>query len=243
MPSVDSEWLIQAICSSSQDPQQRLLALFDILAEWLLSNQDKSNARNINPLADEKQTLLNFLIQESTHARAASPEALAYQLFFMAKGALHEAIRMPQGEAFTQAKYAAITLIKAQTSNTPSKRVRYSIALLSTVIITALSSYLLLKNDIATQATPHTQQSLKTNLNNKPSPAEMAELYKKIELMRSGVCRFPEALMLPDKLKSVYIENIVQGVPSADTSDTQLMYDLLKQIQCDYAPMLMKNSK
>lgn len=243
MPSVDSEWLIQAISNANPNPQKRLLALFDILAEWLVSNQDKLNPPGINPLADEKQTLLNFLIQESTSAGADSPEALAYQLFFMAKGALHEAIRMPQGEAFTQAKYAAITLIKAQTSNTPSKKVRYSIVLLSTIIITALTSYLLLKNDVVSHSAQNAQQPLKTSLSNKPSPAEMAELYKKIELMRSGVCRFPEALMLPDKQKSVYIENIVQGVPSADTSDTQLMYDLLKQIQCDYAPMLMKNSK
>jgi hypothetical protein len=60
--------------------------------------------------------------------------------------------------------------------------------------------------------------------------------------MRKGQCHYPEALQLPDAHKDIYLTNVVNGQISTNAEDQRLVLQLLQKINCNYAPMLMKNS-
>jgi hypothetical protein len=73
-------------------------------------------------------------------------------------------------------------------------------------------------------------------------PEQTAALFAVIEQMRRGECQFPEALLLPDAQKAVYLTNVVEGQISTNADDQKLVIQLLKKVRCNYTPMLMKNS-
>lgn len=233
---------------SSPVPQQRLLRLFDILADWVQAPQIREHLSLANSSASEtaSDALLEYLTEQSRITPAQAPEILAHQIYFIALNALQQEMRNPGCDSFIHAQHAVRALIAAQSKQEKPNRLAYGLA--ASLIVTAgLTSFLLFG------MTPHKSlDSLRlSDLNKTPSmpisvpnfnPAYTADMYSSIEQMRNGVCRYPEALMLPEAQRSVYMRNVVGGEVSTNASDQALASKLMQKVRCDYAPMLMKNS-
>lgn len=141
MDILDSAWLIKMLKKSGKLPQERLLSLFDILADWSDAPNIRSQGEPALPASTQLSTstgaesnthhlhckrsttpdhLLDYLTEEARASGAQLPEALAQQLYFIALGALQESLHAPQQQHFSQhhfghAKLAAQALIAAQT--------------------------------------------------------------------------------------------------------------------------------
>lgn len=240
------------LAKASQKPDERLLALFDVLEDALTSP-----LATHTPMAQMQSptvALHDFLTDEARKAGATLPEMLANQLYFMAISACQEAMSQPGSPALTHAKQAANALIKAQTSREIAWHAvrNYAIVLIG-VGVGVLGGWQLhtqaqvkLAQVQANHMKPMgSQASSETSipLSQEASPTETAAIYNRLETMKHGDCRFLEALQLPERLKSVYIENVVQGHVTSNRAEQVLVNQLLDQVKCNYTPMLMMRSK
>lgn len=247
MDILNSSWLIGMLDKSSASERQRLLNLFDILYDWLQAPHIREHlvpgqiAENAAPAA-----LLQYLAEQGRCSRAQAPEALAHQLYFMALGALQQELQTPGCGSLAHARRAAGALINAQLQpHIKPDRLTYGVAA-SLALIASLSSFLLFGTspqqkvippvELPTAHLPRTTPAPYTN------PAHIAEMYASIEQMRNGVCHYPEAVMLPENQRSVYMQNVVGGEVPTDAMEQALAIRLMQRVHCQYAPMLMKNS-
>ncbi len=230
--------------------------------------QVKTNAGT----ATNSHKLQDYLAFESAKAGAAMPEMLANQLYFMAisatqerlqsNAALHEFESLSNHAGFVHAKSAAHALIVAQTKQEfhLSKSTVYGIAasfLGAVVVAGALYS--------SQNASQQNKQGINLAANAKSSsaknmpiqaavpqlvsagtlanPEQTAALMAQVELMRHGNCQLIEAIQLPDQYKGIYLNMVVNGQISTNPAEQKIAFALLKQTRCNYAPMLMQNSK
>jgi len=82
-----------------------------------------------------------------------------------------------------------------------------------------------------------------TNKNKALTAIDASRMYAKYEQMRQGSCQFPEALQIPDKHKSIYLENVVGGKLPTDLADLEVANFYLEKVRCNFTPMLMATSK
>jgi len=246
MDILNSAWFIGMLRKSGRSPQQRLLAMFDILGDWL----DAPNVRaaltvdpDCSPAGSELEKLLS---REAKSLNAAMPELLARQLYFIALTALKEEIARPGCDSIKHARIAAEALLTAQKRTISiSRPVAYGIAA-SFFALFAISGLLFSMQLFGTQ-TP--VQLAVAQTQPRPasailiaSPAQTAELFASLEQMRKGTCYFPEALHLPDSEKTVYIEHVVGGQITSNVEEQALVKKLMSKVRCNYTPMLMANS-
>ena len=251
---LNSEWLIKMLEKSSQTPQGRLLSLFDILEDWL-------DAPNIAPTIRQQigeqfsnpkhaKILQDYLTLEAAKAGAAMPEMLASQLYFMAISATQEKLYANNYKGLSHAKSAANALILVQTTKELliAKSSAYAMAASFTAVV-VIAGFLLMPN--LNQATktqqiavlkPLTAPVLDTS-EHSVSPEHTAALMAQLEQMRHGNCQLIEAIQLPDNVKGIYINMIVNGQVSTDSQEQKIAMELLKKTRCNYTPMLMANSK
>ena len=159
----------------------------------------------------------------------------------------------PGGGSLVHAKKAAHALILAQTQREwPSLKVSqwpviYGIAA-SFLVIGIAITWLPAIISGQPQATLTKNDAVKTalvtkNLNDtKLSAHDAATMYTKFEQMRNGTCQFPEALQIPDKDKSIYLENVVGGKIPTNLGDLAIANTYLEKVRCNYTPMLMAHS-
>jgi hypothetical protein len=253
MDILNSAWFLGMLRKSGRSPQQRLLSMFDILDDWLdapnvrsalTADQSYSSAKNRYAASDELEKLLS---QEAASLKAAMPELLAQQLYFIALTALKEEITRPGCGSIKHARVAAEALLRAQKQPNilVSRQATYGIAA-SFFAIFAISSLVASLQIFGTQ---EPARLAATELQPKPatailtaSPAQTAELFASLEQMRKGTCYYPEALQLPDSEKAVYIENVVGGQITANVQEQELVKKLMSKVRCNYTPMLMANS-
>jgi len=258
MEILNSEWLIRMLKKSSNNPQDRLLNLFNVLDDWL--DAPKIEASNNSAQTKHTHLLQDFLALEAAKASAEMPEMLASQLYFMALAAAQEKLFGNNPDSLTHAKHAAEALIKAQTSrhfHFPRKIIYASAASFAFVSFVAgamvfanLQQPKEMANYVAKQETinPVSNDISNKNQNKKlyataASPTQTAELFARIEQMRKGNCQLIEAIQLPDAYKKIYFENIVMGQISTNRDDQRIVNELLQMVRCNYTPMLMANSK
>lgn len=266
MDIFNSEWLIHMLAKSSKTPQGRILSLFDILHDW-------SAAPNVQFELEENAShlaLITFCAEQARACGAAQPDILAEHIVLIARNAAKQEISHPNGGSFMHAKKAAQALILAQTqSRKPIKPAVYGIAASLFVLIGAAAIWLPSPANSSVAALPapalnvskvppkntHFMTaafSAKQNVE-KSSPAtldadgvtadEAAKMYAKYEQMRNGTCQFPEVLQIPDKDKTVYIENVVNGNLPTNLKDLAIANSYLEKVRCNFTPMLMANSK
>ncbi len=249
MDILNSNWLIKMLEKSSQAPHGRLLSLFDILEDWLEAPSIREQLNGQFSAHNHTKLLQVFLTAEATKAGAAMPEVLANQLYFMAISAmqarLQANIHEGSGHAiFNHAKSAANALILAQTKKEfhIAKTSAYAIAasFLGALIIAGSWFTLRESNAPATLAQINPQTILVAT--SMASPDQTAALMAQLEQMRHGNCQLIEAIQLPDNLKGIYLNMIVNGQVSTDPHEQQIAMELLKKTRCNYTPMLMANS-
>jgi hypothetical protein len=255
MDILNSVWLLKMLDKMGSTPRERLLALFDILGDWLDAPHIRESMSgtdwNAIDMADpEPQSLLLYLTAQAQASGAQEPETLARQLYFMCMSMLREELRSPGCAASQHAKQVARALIQAQTQKEHfvTRRSAYAMAA-SVFFVTGILSVLafgMLKPSIPGQNTAgaiaSSQAATIGTKSTEARPEQTAALFAVIEQMRRGECQYPEALLLPDAQKAVYLTNVVQGQISTNAEDQQLVLQLLKKVRCNYTPMLMKNS-
>jgi hypothetical protein len=248
MDIINSTWLIQMLNKASNTPQGRMLALFDILDDWL-------NAPGIAvtqlSLAQDHAPLKHYLSAQATAAGAAQADMLANQLYFMVLAACQEKPNNPTSLAC--AKTAAQALITAQTQRDFSylnsfwhfKTVKYGLA--ASVLVASTAFGLLSYQKHTFTAAPAqialAAPSVLVEERTIATPAETAALVAQIEMMRHGNCQLIEALQLPDAHKKIYFDNIVNGQISSNRQEQLLVNQYLEKVRCNYTPRLMANSK
>ncbi len=249
MDILNSSWFLNMLKKAGATPRERLLALFDILDDWVNAPhiREKFSAIEIN--GEEPQALLEYLTAQATSSGAQAPEVLAQQLYFMATNMLQEELRSPGCAASQHARQVAQALIQAQMEKDRyiSKRSAYAMAA-SVFFVTGIAGMLIFGHVNPLDGkpiTPSRMVAVTPAANTKSaeaSPEQTAALFAVIEQMRKGECQYPEALQLPDSQKAVYLTNVVGGQISTNAADQALVAQLLTKVRCNYTPMLMKNS-
>lgn len=243
---LQSDWLIRMLDKSGRPASHKLLALFNILDD-LLSSPIAQQTPTPEASSYPSDRLQNYLTSQARLAGARLPDMLANQLYFMALSACQEKLLHPQSSALQQAKQAAQALIDVQTKreiNWLAIR-NYGVVML-TLFLGIMGGYYW-----HMQVTPDTSLLAKIPddpppahpLSQEASPSETAAIYSRLETMKHGDCRLLEAIQLPERLKSVYIENIINGHVTTNRDEQVLVNQLLDQVKCNYTPKLMVNSK
>lgn len=256
MDIFNSPWLINMLAKSSKTPQGRLLSLFDILDDWLKApNTEKVSTLN----ATANSLLVAFCTEQAKSLGAENPGILAEHIVLIAHSAVQQAIEQPGSNSLIHAKKAANALILAQTQKTgltsnlvKSKPAFYGIAAsllllvgVATMWMPAFMHSQVAQAKIAQQhnqiektiiATAYAQDKTLTAI-------DASRMYAKYEQMRQGTCQFPEALLIPDKHKSIYLDNVVGGKLPADSADLIIANFYLEKVRCNFTPMLMTASK
>jgi len=251
MHLLNSDWLIKMLEKAGKTPEARMLALFEILADW--SDAPDFQERFLADLNDstEPTLLIEYLRQQTRQTKAAAPEMLAEQVVLLAKISLRSQLTSNNGEALRHAKETVKALIKAQCEKerTPLKdyfQLKREQALMGfafTAILLLVGGTVLFKqkpegsfNQYSTQARPHLKDQVTSD------PKLTADMYASLETMRGGDCRFIEALMIPEADKKVYVENVVGGQVPVTLHDQMIAQRYIQKIRCNYTPMLMQNS-
>ena len=114
MHLLNSNWLIKMLGKAGKTPEARMLALFEILADW--SDAPDFQERFLADLNDstEPTLLIEYLRQQARQTKAAAPEMLSEQVALLAKISLKSQLTTNNGEALRHAKETAKALIKAQ---------------------------------------------------------------------------------------------------------------------------------
>jgi len=247
MDILNSVWFLGMLRKSGQTPRQRLLGMFDILADWLEAPTVRTALAADQVYPQPAHDLERFLAQEARALNAALPELLAQQLYFMALTALKEEIANPRCGSLQHARTAAEALLRAQKQQPLNVSRQFAFGMAVSLIASLAIGVMYLSS-------PHPQieASVKTaTIESNPtaapvsdvaSPSQTAELFASLEQMRRGECYFPEALQLPDSEKTVYIENVVGGQMTVNAQDQALMRKLMSKVRCNYTPALMANS-
>lgn len=241
---LQSEWLIRMLEKSGKQPAQKLTGLFSILEDLLSSPWVAKNVTTQE--IEQPARLQTYLTTQAEKAGARLPEMLANQLYFMAISACQEKLVHTDSTALQHAQQAAKALIKEQTT----REVNWLAVRNYGIVAVALCSGILaghywpgpqkvetIAPTLATHDTPLNPLSWEA------SPSETAAIYSRLETMKHGDCRLIEALHLPERLKSVYIENVINGHVTINRDEQVLVNQLLDQVQCNYTPKLMANSK
>lgn len=248
MDILNSAWFLGMLKKAGATPRERLLALFDILDDWVNAPHIREKFNSVEINSEEPQALLEYLTAQAIASGAQGAEALAQQLYFMAMSMLQEELRSPGCAAGQHAKQVARALIQAQTEKDRfiSKRSAYAMAA-SVFLVTGIASMLVFSGANPPNNKLNTPQVIAIAPaaiadSVEASPEQTAALFATIEQMRKGQCQYPEALLLPDSQKEVYLTNVVAGQISTKAADQALVAQLLKKVRCNYTPMLMKNS-
>ena len=247
MDILNSSWFVSMLKKSGSSPQARLLSLFDILGDWL-------QAPNMRELVIQQQQqtahqpsseLLDYLTTQARACGVQMPELLAQQLYFMARGTIQEALVADTASTIDHAKEAASALIRAQSEKEPRSRKPYAIAA-GVLLLCGLSGLLTVhfwqQSHKQALAVAFNANHLASGGNPLANPANTAEIYATMEQMRKGVCIYPEALLLPEEQKKVYVEMVVDGLIPTTLEDQAIARALIQKVRCNYTPMLMSNS-
>ncbi len=265
MDIFNSQWLLNMLAKSSKTPQGRVLSLFDILNDWLTA-PDTQMIITQTSLANRQ--LIDFLTAQAKHFGASNPSILAEHIVLIARNAAQQEINQPGCGSLMHAKKAANALILAQTQNewvwleilrdklsafkpSISKPAIYGIAV-SLFLIVGIGSIwlptLIHKQFKPLIAKSFSNESTKVSValnptNTRLTAQEAANMYARYEQMRNGTCQFPEAIQIPDKDKTVYLENVVGGKIPTNLNDLAIANSYLEKVRCNFTPMLMANSR
>ncbi len=252
----DSPWLINMLAKASNTPQGRLLSLFDILDDWVLAPHVEQNAA-VSPTISP--VLINFCTEQAKSLGAQSPEVLGEHIVLIAHSAVLQAIEHPGSNSLMHAKKAAAALIQAQTHK-PYSRLQFRKPARSLAYLAATALLLVVGAPLIGtpwEATPpaHTAAAMthqptsriaktaEPMQSNPITAIDAARMYAKYEQMRQGTCQFAEVLQIPDKHRSVYLENVVGGKLPSDLNELAIANYYLEKVRCNFTPTLMATSK
>lgn len=235
MEKLHSHWLINRLKKSERSPTEQLLHFFEVMEEMpdLITT-------------DNREELLEYLSALAIASKINDPEFFAHQIFFMAAEAREQQLNHPESQALIHAKTAAKALVTAQTQSRLKQNSPLYAMAASFFLIFGLSSMMFNQELIPIQSEEQLSSLLEADFqpsfNRNNNPKRISEMLSNREKMRQGTCRFPEALMLDEADRSIYLKTVVYGEVSQDIKEQEVTARLMQTVRCDYTPMLMKNS-
>lgn len=224
---------------SADNPRGRVLALFDIMADW--STAPGIAQGENDRLMGNEEALIAYLTRELQALDLKQPDILANQIYFIAMGTLQTSASETSGNMFAQARQAAAILLDA---HRPPRRARSAATVLAAAAL-VLGSALFFTHKpepvfpvLATNDMPAMSMNMRT-VTLRTSPDQVAQLNDSLERMRRGVCQYPQALMLAPQDRAVLIENVVNGSAPVDADSLREAHRLARNVECYYAPAAM----
>ncbi len=249
---MNAESLITKISAKTGDASKQLLCLFDLLSEMAQAGNQVTSPEEIF-----NATLNKYYVKLSQQARANHPKILADHLLFIAENAFLQEVAHPESKSLAHAKKVAQALILAQTQAPANFLEKYwqvkpwliGTASIGIVLIAGFLIWPLFQKNITAPApatiASNSESKLNTPRNGESgiTAQEASAMYSKFETMRSGTCRYIEAIQIPDQDKAVYLESVVGGKLPTNLKDLATANAYLEKIDCNYTPMLMQKSK
>ncbi|MCB5186569.1 hypothetical protein LG200_00955 [Methylobacillus caricis] len=236
MLTQNSSWLLRALQQYKNKPQARLLRVFDILA-----SKSAPAAELVTEIEANRQSLLHYLTRQARSSGAELPEVLAQQILIMLENALQREIKHPGCQALHHAQVASDALIHAQCDSSYRKVREFSMttSFASIIGIALFMSWYMLR-DLPSSHHNNSSHQLWNNSARESvaSPVKVAELYNMLERMRQGTCHFPQALMLDESERAVFLKNIVDGNLSSHENEINLASQLIQKVSCEYRPLI-----
>jgi hypothetical protein len=236
-----SSWLLRMLDKSADTPRGRVLALFDIMADW--NAAPGVNFASPDNLMGNEEALITYLTRELNLLQLREPDILATQIYYIAMGALQTAGAQDSGNVFVQARQAAAILIDA---HRPPRRFKSAATVLSTALLVLGAAMLIpyappsAMAPVTTANAPSTPSPARVQANYiRTSPAQVASLNDSLERMRRGVCQYPQALMLAPEARAVLLDNVVNGSVPTDAESLRVAHQLAETVECYYAPVAM----
>ena len=236
-----SSWLLRMLDKSADTPRGRVLALFDIMADW--NTAPGVSLAAPDRLMGNEEALISYLTRELNILQLREPDILATQIYFIAMGALQTAGTPENGNVFAQARQAAAILIDA---HRPPRRLKSAATVLSTALL-VLGAALFVSHVPQPAIAPAVLAHLPSHMaaaglqttSVRTSPAQVASLNDSLERMRRGVCQYPQALMLAPEARAVLLDNVVNGSAPTDAESLREAHRLAEAVECYYAPVAM----
>ncbi|PKO54083.1 MAG: hypothetical protein CVU26_03460 [Betaproteobacteria bacterium HGW-Betaproteobacteria-2] len=229
--------LIKQLQSSGKAPNEQLDNVFEVL----------SRIPDAELQQTEQQVILQYLTQLAKSWKIHQPDAFARQLIFMVTDAKRKQLAQPESQALQHARIAAKALIAAQRKNRFSRN-SHVYAMAASVLLMFGVSSMMLSNTLIPETTSELQiassESAGTLQISEPiyNPKRLSEMISSREKMRQGRCVFPEALMMAEADRGIYLRTVVYGEITSDFKEQEVANRLMQTVRCDYTPMLMKNS-
>lgn len=235
--------LMTSLTNAAEAPAERLLRIFE----------NFEDAPEGGWSAAEQQELLQQLTLLAKLARTDAPDSLAQQLLCMMIEAKKRQLAVPDSQALHHARIAARALIAAQRKQHFSRNSHLYAMAASVFLFFGIGSMLLIDTPTTSSTTQlQTQASLQSEhpqltaipapIGPVHNPQRLSDMIAKREKMRQGTCVFPEALMLAEADRSIYLKHVVKGDITSDYREQEIANRLMQNVRCDYTPMLMKNS-
>lgn len=246
--------LMSNLEDATATPADRLLKLFSILEQAPESTWP----------AAEQQALLQQMTRLAELAQTDAPDNLARQLLLMAAEAKRQQLAAPGSRAMHHGRIAAKALITAQRKQHFRRNSQVYAMAASAFLVFGIGGMLLsgttsspssmpLQTQAALQRAAPQSETLRQSAGNQHaalpariepaiSPQRLSDMIAQRERMRQGTCIFPEALMLAEADRSIYLKHVVHGDITSDYREQEVANRLMQTVRCDYSPMLMKNS-
>jgi hypothetical protein len=257
MDIFNSVWLLKMLAKAGTTPQGRMLSLFDVLEDWLLApnTQLADQLLGSTPANNSCEGLLDFFTTQAKACGAENPAMLAQHIILIARNAALQTLNDPACHSLIHAKKAAQALITAQTqrawslakwAKSPST---YATAAGAALLVGAASMWLpsmLNQYQLPTNIAQIDRNPTLTAVSSPPqrlSADDASKMYARYEQMRNGTCQFAEVLQIPDKDKTIYIENVVGGILPSNLDHLAIAISYLEKVRCNFTPMLMAHSK
>lgn len=230
-------WLMQSLKATKDAPQLRLLKVFD------LSLTPAHSLRELQQeLIQQKSSLTRYLSKQAKASGAQLPDVLAQQIIIMLENALQAELQHPASQALRHARIATDALIHAQCDGSWRKLRDFSMSasFVSLIAISLFMSWYILRDTAPLHKSPSSHQ-LWNLVAHEPaiSHQQVTEFYNTVKSMRQGTCHFPQALMLSESERGVFLNVIVAGNLSAQAEEMALATQLLKKVSCEYKPLTM----
>lgn len=223
---------------SADNPRGRVLALFDIMADW--STAPGIAQGENDRLMGNEEALIAYLSRELQALDLKQPDVLATQIYFIAMGALQTSAHETSGNVFAQARQAAAILLDA---HRPPRRIKSAATVLATAALVLGSALFFTQGPEPALHPVNTVRmpagAILHTVSLHTSPDQVAQLNDSLERMRRGVCQYPQALMLAPEARAVLLENVVNGAVPADVASLREAHRLARTVECYYAPVAM----
>ncbi len=249
MNPFDSDWFLQIVERSGKAPDRKLVAVFDIAAQWIAAPGIRENlalayARDGHEMRACPR-LQNYLSATAASVGAKNPDILASHLLILLHGAIVEELRDPELHALPEAALAARAVIAQARPRLRRQRLAlFSIGGLAAAAVAAVTGWQTLtiprQPDVASTvaAAPGKVVLQPAGI----SPVDMEAVLTLHEQFTRGVCPAPQLLALPPGQMTAYMNAVNFRTPDNPIADRENLKAFMawfrktQSTECYFAP-------